>query len=53
VVDNGVEVKFPPHELTRVREVAQNGDRIEATGDYHVTRHGDEHLRATRPPPPR
>jgi hypothetical protein len=48
LLDNGVEVKFPPHEWTSVREVAQNGDRIEATGDYHVTRHGDAHLRATR-----
>lgn len=48
VLDNGVEVKFPPHESDRVRSVAGTGDTIRATGDYKVTPRGDEHLQATQ-----
>lgn len=48
VLEDGTEVKFPPHQSRSLQELVAVGDQVTVDGRKHVTPHGDVHLHADR-----
>lgn len=48
ILENGTEVKVPPHQGNELRDLVRTGDKVRVEGRRHVTREGDVHLHADR-----
>lgn len=46
LLEDGTEVKLPPHQSKELTALVKKGDEVKVEGNRHVTPHGDVHLHA-------